>query len=338
MLRVGIIGMGFMGSMHWRCWQSIPEARVAAICDIEPGRLANQGGVAGNIAGAERPSDFSEAASFTSAAEMFANVELDAVSITLPTGLHAGHTLMALAAGAHVLCEKPMALTLEEGRQMIAAAGQAGKILQIGHCIRFWPQYARAREILDSGEYGAVLAASFQRLSLTPGWSWQGWILDGAQSGGAIQDMHIHDADFVEYLFGVPQGVLCRGAKGPGGGYDHVAATYLYPDGKVVTAEGGWLMAPGFGFRMSFHIVLEKATLVFDSTRSPDFSVCPVGGEPFSPVVEPGDGYSREIRHFADLVLGRSVPTVLTPEQSLASLRLVLAERESAESGMVVKI
>ncbi len=338
MLKIGIIGMGFMGQMHFRCWQAIPGAQVVAVCDIDSSKFAPASGTAGNIAGTEGALDLSGVACFTDAGAMFEKVKLDAVSITLPTYLHAGYTLLALQAGVNVLCEKPMALDLVDCDQMAAAASKSGKLLQIGHCIRFWPVYARAKAYIASGEYGRVLAATFQRLSATPTWSWQGWLMDGAKSGGAIMDMHIHDADFVQYVFGLPESVFSRAARGPSGEFDHVVTSYLYDDGKVVTAEGGWAMAPGFGFQMSFHIVLEKATLVFDSSRGPDLKVCPQDGEAFAAAVEPGDGYIHEIRHFAALLSGEAVPAVLTPAQSTDSVRLVLAERWSAENRQQVAL
>jgi len=328
--------MGFMGKMHLRCWNALENARVVAVCDIEPSRLAGAGGTSGNIAGAEEQIDLSEVECFSDGAEMLASVNLDAVSITLPTELHARYTRIALQTGVNVLCEKPMALTLEECASMIAAAKDSGKLLQVGHCIRFWPEYACAKQIIDSRTYGKVLSASFQRLSSTPGWSWKGWLLDGARSGGAILDMHIHDSDFVHYLFGLPQSVFCRGVKHVTGAYDHVLTSYHYPDGKLVSAEGGWIMAPGFGFRMSFQIVLEGATLTYDSTRSPSLQVCPVHAESYTPQIAPGDGYSQEISHFAHRLNGAPAPSILTPHQSAASVRLVLAERQSADTGQPV--
>jgi 1,5-anhydro-D-fructose reductase (1,5-anhydro-D-mannitol-forming) len=338
MLRVGIIGLGFMGKMHFRCWQALEDARLVAVCDIDEGKFASAGGVVGNITGAEQPLDFRDIQTFTDAREMFAKMNLDAVSITLPTYLHPEYTCLALQSGVNVLSEKPMALDLAGCERMISVARESGKLLQVGHCIRFWPEYARAKAIVDSGQYGAILAATFQRLSSTPGWSWQNWILDGAKSGGAILDMHIHDADFVQYLFGLPESVFCRASKGPSGAYDHAVSSYVYPDGKVITAEGGWVMAPGFGFQMSFHMVLERATIVFDSTRVPSFKVCPVVGETFTPPVDPGDGYSCEIRHFADLLLGKPAPSVLTSQQSFDSVRLILAEKQSADSGCLIRL
>lgn len=336
MLRVGIIGLGFMGKMHFRCWKAVPEAEIVAICDIDPAKFASADGTAGNISGAEQPLDFSGIKFFTSAAEMLAEMKLDAVSVTLPTYLHAEYSCLALRAGVNVLCEKPMALDGAECDSMVTAAEESGKLLQIGHCIRFWPAYMKTKEIIDSRQYGGVLAATFQRLSLSPIWGWQNWMMDGAKSGGAILDLHIHDSDFVQYLFGYPAGVFTRAAVGPSGAFDHAATSYIYPAGPVVTAEGGWAMAPGFGFEMSFNIVLERATIVYDSTRSPEFRVCPHAGEVYIPPVAPGDAYAIEVRHFADQLLGRPVPAILTPRQSADSVRLVLAEKESAATGQIL--
>jgi 1,5-anhydro-D-fructose reductase (1,5-anhydro-D-mannitol-forming) len=338
MLKIGIIGLGFMGKMHFQCWRKIPEAQIVAICDIDPGKFSSTAGTAGNIAGAEKPLDFTGVEFFTEAATMFEKMHLDAVSITLPTYLHAEYTLMALKAGVHVLCEKPMGLNPEECDQMAAAAKDSGKRLQIGHCIRFWPEYVKAKEIVESRQYGDVVAATFQRLSLTPVWCWQNWEMDGTKSGGAMLDLHIHDSDFVQYLFGSPESVFCRGIKGPSGEWDHVVTSYVYPDGKVVTAEGGWMMAPGFGFEMSFNLLLQNATIVFDVTRSPIFKVIPFEGEAYTPDVGTEGAYWHEIRHFADAILGKKVPLVLTPEQSAGSVRLIMAEKWSAETGTVVKL
>ena len=95
---------------------------------------------------------------------------------------------------------------------------------------------------------------------------------------------------------------------------------------EVIVAEGGWGMSPTFGFEMSFNVILEKATLVYDCTRSPAFRVCPREGQAFTPEVAAGDGYSREVEHFVKTLRGESVPQVLTLEQSRDSVRLVQAE------------
>lgn len=330
MLKVGIVGFGFMGQMHYKCWSALEGAEVVAVCDVNPNIEEDTKKAVGNIGDTEEAVDFSSLRLYTDFEEMLKSGELDAVSITLPTSLHADFSIKALAAGVNVFCEKPMALNVEDCERMIAEAKRSGKVLQIGHCVRFWPEYAEAKQIVDSGDYGRVIAATFQRLGSAPTWSKDNWFMDEKRSGGVALDLHIHDTDFVQYLFGMPRAVCSFGAKGPGGGLVHIVTQYLYDDDKVVTAEGGWAMMPTFGFEMSFNIVLAKATLVYDLTREPTFKVCPAEGEAFSPEVQEGDGWFLEIAHFVKAVSGEKVEPVTTLEQSRDSVRIVEAEKKSA--------
>ena len=329
MLRTGIVGLGFMGKMHFRCYKSDTNVEVTAICDANAKQLQNSSGVAGNISGAEDDLDLSNIALYSDLSKMLAEEKLDALSIASPTFLHASQTIEALNAGVHVFCEKPMALNSGDCREMAEVAKQSGKTLQIGHCIRFWPEYVQAKEIIDSQKYGKVLAATFQRLSLTPTWSWDNCFLDGKRSGGAMLDLHIHDTDYVQYVFGMPKEVFSRGVIGPSGEFDHTVTQYLYGNDCVITAEGGWIMAPGFGFEMSFKIMLEKATLVFSSAQEPTFRIFPIDGETIIPEIPTGDGYSFEIQHFVDTLSGKAVPSIITPEQSGDSVKIIEAEKES---------
>ena len=329
MLRIGIVGLGFMGKMHFRCYNSLNNVEIIAICDADTSRLQDTSGVAGNISGAEDDLDLRNIALYSDLSKMLAEGELDALSIASPTFLHASQTIEALNAGVHVFCEKPMALNSGDCREMAEVGKQSGKTLQIGHCIRFWPEYVQAKEIIDSQKYGKVLAATFQRLSLTPTWSWDNCFLDGKRSGGAMLDLHIHDTDYVQYVFGMPKEVFSRGVIGLSGEFDHTVTQYLYGNDCVITAEGGWIMAPGFGFEMSFKIMLEKATLVYSSAQEPTFRIFPIDGETIIPKIPSGDGYSFEIQHFVDTLSGKAVPSIISPEQSGDSVKIIEAEKES---------
>jgi 1,5-anhydro-D-fructose reductase (1,5-anhydro-D-mannitol-forming) len=329
MLRVGIAGFGFMGRMHFRHWKMVPEVKVVAICDANPNIAEDTKKAVGNIQGAEGEIGLAGIELFRDLDEMIAKAKPDVISLTLPTYLHAEYSEKALSQGVHVLCEKPMALTVKDCDRMIQAARKSGKVLQIGHCVRFWPEYAKAKEIVDSGQYGRVVAAMFRRFGAPPGWSVDNWFLDESRSGGVALDLHIHDTDYVQYLFGMPKGVCSHGAKTPDGHLIHIVTTYDYGEDRVIIAEGGWGMTGTFGFEMSFNLVLEKATLVYDLTRTPMFRVCPAVGEAFTPPVGDGDGYLREIEHFAKVVRGQPVEDVLTLEQSRNSVRIVEAEKKS---------
>jgi predicted dehydrogenase len=210
--------------------------------------------------------------------------------------------------------------------------------LQIGHCIRFWPEYVKAKEIVDSGRYGGVLTASFCRISPVPGWSWKNWLINAYKSGGAIFDLHIHDADYVQYLFGLPLAVRSQAVTGPSGGFDYVSTQYVYDNPKVVVAEGGFVMSPDFKFEMSFVISLEKATILYDCRSTPALQLYLTKGGCVIPKVESGDGWSREIEHFVKRITGQKTPKIISPIDSLNAVKIVLAEKQSAKTKREVAI
>jgi 1,5-anhydro-D-fructose reductase (1,5-anhydro-D-mannitol-forming) len=340
MAKVGIVGLGFMGKMHFRCYKSMSNVDLVAVCDVEQSRFSDSSGTAGNIAGAEQPLDFEGITTYTDFDKMLEEADLDAVSITLPTYLHCEYTVKALNAGLDVLCEKPMAMTVDQCSQMIAAAQKSGKYLQIGHCLRFWPEYVKTKEIIDSGKYGPVISATFQRLSMTPTWSWENWLLDGQKSGGAAQDLHIHDTDTVQFFFDMPDAIYSQGYKGVSKDYDHMVTNYIFENKNItVLAEGGWSLPASFGFEMSFNIAMEKAMICFDITRDPIYKVCPADGDAFTPELPAGgDGYERELDYFAKKINGQDLPEIITPQQSLNSVAILLAEKESAKKQKTVKL
>jgi predicted dehydrogenase len=327
-----------MGRQHLNCYRSLRGVRVASICDGDKARLKGSEKIEGNIEGDEAALGLGDISLYTDFEKMLAEEQLDAVSITLPTFMHRDFTVKALEAGLHVLCEKPMATSVEQCEDMIAAAKKNKRILQIGHCIRFWPEYVKAKEIVDSGRYGDVRMASFRRISPVPAWSWKNWLVHAKQSGGAIMDLHIHDTDYIQYLFGLPLAVRSEGAIGPSGGLDYVTTQYVYANSKVVSAEGGFVMSPDFKFEMSFVISLEKATIVYDCRHTPALQVCPAKGGCITPKIESGDGWSREIVHFAKRAAGKKMPDVITPLDSLNAVKIVLAEKQSAKSKKEVRI
>lgn len=335
MVRVGIVGLGFMGRMHYRCWKASPDATITAICEANSKALeAATQAPKGNVGGAADHIDLTGVTVYSDLNELLASGTVDVLSITLPTFLHPDTTVHALQAGLHVLCEKPMALNTDECDRMVAAAEQTGKVLQIGHCIRFWPEYAVARDLVNSGEYGKPIAATFRRFSTAPNWNPDNWFADESRSGGQPLDLHIHDSDYIHHLFGLPTAV--SSIADPPQAY--ISSQYFYPDGPAVVAESTWRMAPTFGFEMSFNIVLERAVIVYDCTRAPAYRVCPDEGEPFTPELPIGDGYTREIDHFARLAAGETLEPVVTPFQSRETVRLVLAEKQSAREGRRVNL
>ncbi len=338
MLRIGIVGLGFMGKMHFDIYRSMPDrVRVTAISEVGADKRAGDWSkIGGNMAMDSAAADLSGIAMYEHPDELLADPNVDVADITLPTYLHRDVVVKALEAGKHVICEKPMALTAAEADAMAAAAARAGRILLVGQCIRFWPAYVKAREMVQSGDYGRVISARFQRYSTMPVWNWNGWLLDAKRSGLAAMDLHIHDSDFIAHLFGLPAAVTSWGGTVNPGGFDHIVTRYHYNDGFLVTAEGAWEYSGGYPFSMTFAIHMEKVSLALAADGV--LTMYPVGGLPQPLPVDGETGYVHELRHFVDCLKEGRHSDIISPEDAAASVRLVEAEIKSAREGRLVMI
>jgi predicted dehydrogenase len=336
-IKVGVLGIGFMGKCHFDAHGANKAAKVVAICDTDPvKRSGDWSGIAGNIGGAGKKVDLKGIAVYDDAKKMFADPNVEVVDITLPTYLHAKYAMMALKAGKHVICEKPMARTSAEAQTMIAAAKAAKRHLFVSHCIRFWPAYAKACEIVKSKKYGKVLSANFYRVSTLPTWSWDNWLLDSKRSGDCALDLHIHDADFVCYMFGKPKSVTSHAVGFKKGRFDHILTSYEFPGAGLVTTEGAWEYAPQFPFSMSFKIVMEKASL--DCPSDLNLKLFPMKGKPEAVKVPAGDGYTLELKHFLECIAKNKNSDVLTTTDALNSVKLIEAEMKSATTKKPVTV
>jgi len=336
MIRVGVVGIGFMGKMHFGVHQAGRKSKVVAIADVNKAKLEGDwSSIAGNI---DDPSakgvDLTGIKAYAKAEDLIKDPDVDLVDITLPTYLHADYAIKALKAGKHVLCEKPIALTMAQAERMVAAAKKAKGLFMVAHCIRFWPEYEVLKKIIDKKTYGPVFGATFRRLSPTPVWGWRNWLQKHKLSGGALIDLHIHDVDFVNHLFGRPQSVTAVGMSKTSGGVDHIVAHYTFRRKNLqVTAEGGWAFPPAFPFSMAFTVICEKATIEYSSSASPSLTVYTAAGKTLTPKVPAGDGYSREIDYFLNCIRKGEKPTRVTPEDARDALKVAWAEMRAIRSG-----
>ena len=193
MTRVGIVGIGFMGMVHYLSYKKLAGAEVVALCEQEEKRLAGDWtDIRGNFGPQGEQMDLSGIATSTSVEDLIANPDVDLVDITLPPALHADFAVKALEAGKHVFCEKPMALNVTDCDRMLAAAEASGRQLLIGHVLPFFPEYAWALRAIESGQHGRLLGGSFARVISNPTWLNNFWVAD--QVGGPMLDLHVHDA------------------------------------------------------------------------------------------------------------------------------------------------
>ncbi|MBM4156417.1 MAG: Gfo/Idh/MocA family oxidoreductase [Lentisphaerae bacterium] len=339
MVNVGVVGLGFMGATHIRAYLKIPGARIAAICDAA--RLPVDGdfsSISGNI-GAQDPLklDMTGVKATRQLDDLLADPGIELVDLCVPTLAHPKLAIAALKAGKHVVCEKPLARTAALAREIEAAAAAARGFFMPAMCIRFWPEYVWLKEAIATARYGRVLAARFRRVAEPPGWSTE--FLDGAKSGGALLDLHIHDVDFIQFCFGRPSAVFASGYSSVSSAIDHVTAQFRVPGGAVVSAEGGWAMHAGFGFHMGWTVQFERATADYDCNRGAEALRLFAAGQPAQTVAcAPGDGYLGELTHMVESIAARRAPTVVTARDAASAVEIVEAEEQSIRTGQLVTL
>ncbi len=334
-VNIGIMGLGFMGKTHFNTYNKIKGARVTAIADVDARKLSGDwSSISGNINTESQRVDLSGIHLYEDAAEMLKDPAVDVADITLPTYLHARWAIRAMESGRHVICEKPMALNSIEGASMLDASRSTRRLLFIAQCIRFWPAYAKTRELVRGGRFGKVVSAVFTRVSPRPTWSWQHFLEDPRKCGSCALDLHIHDADFVLHLLGDPRSVLSRAAVNEKYGMDHITTFYEYDPGTLVQAEGAWEYNPSFPFAMTFRIAMERINLLFDGQ---ELMLCPAKGKAKRVAIAQGDGYFHELEHFVECISRKRSSPLVKPESALRSVQLIEAEIKSARSGRAVR-
>lgn len=335
--KIAIVGFGFMGRTHYAGWKEIKGAKIVALCDKDLSQFETVVTGDGDKK-VDTSLDYGDAKLYDDMGKMLEAEKPDIVDITLPTWLHLPLVEQAFKSGANVICEKPMSLDVASCQKMIKAWKASGKHFMIAQCLRFWPEYVYLKSLIDSEKYGKVVAASFRRFNISPGWGKNGsWFLNEEKSGGVALDLHIHDTDMVQFLFGTPKAVTSRATYTEDGAMRYISTIYDV-GGPTVIGEGSWGQPPSFGFEATFMVSFEKATVVLDAKRAVPLMVYPMKGEPFQPKLSAKTGYQLELEWFFKLVSGKKVPEVTTPEACADSVRIVAAEKKSAKTQKTVKL
>jgi predicted dehydrogenase len=335
---IGIIGMGFMGQTHARAYQAAGAAGapcvLRGVCDRDADRRSGLAIGVGNIGTggtAGRLFDPEQVAGHALPADLLRDPSISLVSICTHTDSHVELAIAALAAGKHVLVEKPVAVRIPEIRRLMDHAAESDRMCVPAMCMRHWPGWSDLRTLIDSGDHGRVVHARFERLGAPPAWAGD-FYADPSRSGGAIFDLHVHDADFALSLFGPPHAVHSVGDD------HHIATQMIYQGGPAVQTEGGWLNDRSFPFRMAFTVEFERAVVAFDSSRDPVMTVHAGGGaSPFG--LPEMTGYDAQARAMVDAVVtGAGRDRLPTLADALAVTELIEAEQRSAATGQTVRV
>lgn len=219
-IRIGIVGLG-IGQHHANGYLTHPSAQIVALCDTNPDRLNTVGD---NLKVTNRYTDYNE---------MLTKEKLDVVSVCTPNSLHKEVTVAALKAHCHVLCEKPMAMSADEAREMLAAAKKAKKRLMIDFSFRFSEQSQALKAQVETGILGDIYFARtiWLRRRGIPGFG--GWFTSKELAGGGpLIDLGVHRLDLALWLMGYPKPKWVLAST-----YNHIATELAKRSGKDYTVE-----------------------------------------------------------------------------------------------------
>jgi len=329
-LKVAILGTGFMGRTHAQCWARVPEAKIAAF--LETPERAKEAAPLALRYGAKIVTNYED---------ILKDKEINIIDICLPTFLHKDFAIKAMEAGKHVLCEKPIALTLKDAKEMIDTARKTGVKFMVAMVVRFFPEYKATKELVDQGALGEPRIARAYRIGTFPVWGVKGWFGEQKLSGGVIVDLAIHDLDYLRWLFNdevdrvyalSPERKVVKDITAQ----DHAIILLKFKKGTIAYCMASWAYPPSKKFTTYFEVVGTEGILIVDNLSTAPLKVWTKEGETFLQPV-PKDGYQLEIEHFAECVLKDKEPLV-KPEDAYKALEIALAAVKSTYTGKPVSL
>jgi predicted dehydrogenase len=342
-MRIGVIGLG-MGRSHIQGYQACADAKVVAVADLDQARCK------------KAKDEFKIPKTYADAEEMLKKEKLDVVSVATPNACHMPQTVAAFQRGCHVLCEKPMAMSVAECRAMLAAAEKAKRRLMINFSFRFRPESFALKRLVDTGALGEIYAARtcWLRRRGLPGFG--GWFGQKAMAGGGpLIDLGVHRIDLALWLMGYPRPTWVMGttsdaiaralAKKQGKAFDvenHAQGLVRFADGASLIVEAAWACNQAEPERMETRLYGTKAGLV---QRNHDGSYGFVaetfedrGGDHFDAVLKPPLPPTPTAQaHFLDAIASGK-PHIATGENGLIVQQILDGLYRSAASGEPVKI
>ena len=337
MVRIGIVGLGFMGRIHYLSAAELVGGEVTAVCSRDALKLdGDWRNTRGNFGPEPGIVDLAGIKKYSAIADLLADPDIDLVDICTVTDQHATIAIAALKAGKHVLVEKAISLTTADADAMLAAASTAGKLLMVTHVLPFFPEFRFAVNAVRSGAHGKLIAAHFLRVIAKPDWSAD--IADTAKTGGPAVDLHIHDTHFIGLLCGVPNAVFAVGTVS-GDAVTYLSTSYIYgPGGPAVTCSSGAVCMSGRPFAHGFEIYLEKATLIYNADKP--LTLLTADGMSTQPKLDGGGdplaAFTAELQTAVDAVKTGKEPDLLSGKLARDALALCHRECESVKTGKIV--
>ncbi len=334
MYKIGIMGAGLVSYSHANAIKEVENAKLVAVSDIVETRAKKFA--------KEYGCDY-----YLDSEEMLKNADIDIVIICLPSHIHEEYVNLAAKYKKNILCEKPVERTAAATERILEVVKNSGKIFMVGQVLRFWTGYSEIKEMYDAGGFGEIHMVFASRRSALPNWT-DGWIIDPSRGLGAIQDMHIHDIDFLFYLFGPADYVFCHASKDDTGCWNHVMTSIAYKSGQKAVAEASFNMVSSYPFTMYFKIAGTKADLEFsykagfnigdrDQFNS-KVSLFYEDRESVHKVAENYDAFVRQLKYYLSCLDKGMQPSLIPHLENLEVIKTMEAIRLSADTNQIVKL
>lgn len=258
---------------------------------------------------------------------------VDAVDICTPTDTHADLARQALEAGRDVLCEKPLARTLDQAEQIASLARSCERTLYPAHVVRFFPAYVQAKKAVDRGETGELAVYRFRRAGSYP--SWSSWFADEERSGGLVMDLAIHDLDQALWIAGPVDTVHATLSRAQGQGdlpVEMLDCTLTHVSGAIGQVQAIW-GPPGMRFTTEFSLAGTRGTLSYSSAD--DLPIATNGGHDGTTTIPSASGpspYTGEIEDFLATRAHHDHLPVVRAEDGVAAIRLAQAVTRSVQT------
>jgi predicted dehydrogenase len=336
MVRIGLVGIGFMGWIHYLAIRKITNATLQAIATRDPQKQQGDWrSIKGNFGPPGEKVDLAGVAVHGSIESLCADPNVDLVDICLPSDQHAHAAEQALNAGKHVLVEKPIALTTADADRMISAASLSKRLLMVAHVLPYFPDFKWAWDAIRDGRFGKLKAAHFRRHISPPDWS--DAFADAARTGGPAIDLHVHDTHFIRAIAGAPSAVHAVGIT-QDGRVDYLSANYIYPDGPAISATSGARSHSSRPFTHGYEIYLEHATLFYEAGGPLVLFDSQGRSEPTLKAADPVDAFVEELSDAVSAVETGTIPAPLDPTSAQDALALCHAGQRSVLEGSIIRL
>ncbi|MFC5464943.1 Gfo/Idh/MocA family protein [Lederbergia graminis] len=316
-MKVAVIGSGKLGQRHLNTWSQMDGVEIVGV-------------IARNQVKLQEVAAKYETTPYESLQDLIAKTDVDIIDICTPTYSHGEFIKEAAQAQKHIICEKPLAINSEEAEKLISICEDNGVQLLVGHTLRFFPEYANARNQIHNGAIGTPGVIRMSRGVPYP--QVNSWYTDDSKSGGLFLDLGVHEFDWLIWTFGDVKRVMAKRVQREDMEYGLI--TVRMEDGTIAHIELSWAETQ---FRASYELAGDKGMITYNYDDSTPIAFQSRHNREYQlpRTALKKDPYYRQLEHFIQILSNQTEP-IVTAHDALKAIQLAEAARKSAETGQPV--